>query len=85
MNISRYEQRVLHVLSQGGGIAYQRADNGKIHEVTCFSRDGHVLSDCTMKVFERLKKRRFIHSKNGQPYRITRHGLRSVRSQLDNR
>ncbi len=85
MNISRHEQRVLHVLSQGGGIAYRRAENGKIRDITCFTRDGHVLSDCTMQVFERLKKRRFIHLRNGQPYRVTRSGLHSVRSQLDNR
>jgi len=85
MNISKFEQRVLHVLAQGGAIHYERNDNGKIRKVTCFTRDGYVLSDCRIDVFQRLKKRRFIRSKNGQPYRVTRLGITSARSQLDNR
>jgi hypothetical protein len=60
-------------------------DNGKISHIRCYTRDGHVLTDCTFKVFERLRKRRLIKSQNGNPYRITRLGITSVRSQLDNR
>jgi uncharacterized protein YjhX (UPF0386 family) len=66
MNISRHEQRVLHVLAQGG-IHIERAENGKVTEVTCITRDGHVLADCTLAVFDRLKKRRFIRSVAGGP------------------
>ncbi|MEO0916664.1 MAG: YjhX family toxin [Pseudomonadota bacterium] len=44
-----------------------------------------MLADCTLKLFERLKKRRFIKSENGQPYRATRLGIRSVNPQYDNR
>lgn len=85
MNISKSEQRVLHVLSQGGAIHYHRAPNGKVARVSCVTRDGHVLTTCTLSLFTRLRKRRFIHSANGRPYRITRLGLQSVRAQLDNR
>lgn len=85
MNISKSEQRVLHVLSQGGAIRYVRAPNGKVQSVTCVTRDGHVLTACSLTLFQRLKKRRFIHSRNGQPYRVTRLGLSCVRAQLDNR
>lgn len=85
MNISKHEQRVLHVLAQGGAIHFERSSGGKIREVTCFTRDGHVLDDCTLEVFTRLKIRRFIRSLRGRPYRITHHGIRSVRAQLDNR
>ena len=85
MNISKYEQRVLHVLAQGGQIRFDRADNGKVRDITCFTRDGHILADCTLPVFEKLKKRRFIRSLKSRPYRITRKGLKSVRAQLDNR
>lgn len=85
MNISKSEQRVLHVLSQGGAIRYERAPNGKVRSVTCVTREGHVLTTCTLPLFQRLRKRRFIHSRNGQPYRVTRFGLACVRSQLDNR
>lgn len=85
MNISRHEQRVLHVLAQGGLIAFERSSNGKVRDVTCFTRDGHVLTDCSLKLFARLRDRRFIRSTNGRPYRATRLGIRHVRSQLDNR
>ncbi|MEM9580273.1 MAG: YjhX family toxin [Pseudomonadota bacterium] len=85
MNISKHEQRVLHVLAQGGAIYFERRSNGKIADVTCYTRDGYVLEDCTAAVFERLKKRRFIKSVGGKPYRVTRLGITSVRAQMDNR
>lgn len=85
MNISKVEQRVLHVLAQGGAIHVERLPNGKVGAIRCVSRDGHVLSDCTKTVFERLKKRRFIRSTGGCPYRATRLALLSVAGQLDNR
>jgi uncharacterized protein YjhX (UPF0386 family) len=85
MNISKHEQRVLHVLAQGGAIHFERAGNGKVTDVTCITRDGHILSDCTLAVFDRLKKRGFIRSVSGQPYSATKRGVMSVRAQLDNR
>ncbi len=85
MNISKHEQRVLHVLAQGGEIHFDRLSNGKVNAVSCYTRDGTVLSDCTLPLFERLRKRRFIKSVSGRPYRITRLGITSVRAQLDNR
>lgn len=84
MNISKLEQRVLHCLAQGGRIQHIRND-GRIIEVDCWSRDGYRLSDCTMGLFKRLKRRGLIESRGGQAYRITRLGLTSVRAQLDNR
>ena len=85
MNISKHEQRVLHVLAQGGAIHFERLPNGKIRSVRCFNRNGYVLADCTLATFDRLKKRRLIKSTGGRPYRITHLGLRSVNAQLDNR
>lgn len=85
MNISKYEQRVLHALAQGGRIAHRRNEDGNIIAADCFTRDGHVLTDCTLGLFRRLKRRRLIASMGGQPYRITRLGLDAVRAQLDNR
>jgi hypothetical protein len=86
VNISRYEQRVLHALAQGGRIVHRReAETGRIIAADCFTREGHVLSDCTLALFRRLKRRRLIASLDGQPYRITRLGLDAVRAQLDNR
>ncbi len=85
LNISKREQRVLHVLAQGGAIHFERVTIGKMREFTCFTRGGHVLADCSLKLFDRLKKRRFIKSENGRPYRATRRGFRSVNPKYDNR
>lgn len=85
MNISRNEQRVLHVLAQGGFIRHERADNGRILAVSCFTRDGHLLSDCTIEVFRRLRCRRLVESRASGPYRISQKGRLAVRSQPDNR
>jgi len=85
LNISKLEQRVLHVLSQGGAIKYERNQHGKVTAVTCFNREGYVLTDCKLSVFNRLKKRGFIKSQGGKPYRITKAGIVAVRPQFDNR
>jgi uncharacterized protein YjhX (UPF0386 family) len=84
LNISKLEQRVLHVLAQGGLIRHTRED-GRIVEVDCFNRDGHRLADLTLDLFRKLKRRGLIGSVNGGPYRITRFGIESVRAQADNR
>ena len=86
MNISKYEQRVLHALAQGGCIRHARCvDSGRILVADCFTRDGFRLADCTIPLFRRLKRRGLIASREGAPYRITRLGLDAVRAQLDNR
>ena len=86
MNISKTEQRVLHALAQGGMIRHRRdAATGHVVEALCFTREGHVLADCGIALFRRLKRRGLIASLGGQPYRITRAGLAAVRAQLDNR
>lgn len=86
MNISKPQQRTLHALAQGGAILLERdEDSGDIIGADCITRDGWRLSDCTLSVFRSLKRKRFIASSGGGPYRITRDGLLNLRSQLDNR
>jgi uncharacterized protein len=83
MNISRTEQRVLHVLALGGRIDHFRTGT-KIAEILCVTRDGLILSDCTLEIFQRLRRKRLIASERGGPYRISRLGRLSVRAQVDN-
>ncbi len=85
MNISKREQRVLHALAQGGLIQHLKGEDGRIIEVDCITRDGWRLADVTLDLFQRLRRRSFIASSGGGPYRITRQGLFAVRAQLDNR
>lgn len=85
MNISKHEQRTLHALAQGGRINQYKDDRGDIIAVDCITRDGWRLEDCSLHVFRKLRRRRFIRSEGGGPYRVTREGLEAVRSQLDNR
>ena len=85
MNISRLEQRVLHALAQGGLIEHDREGGRKVAGVLCRTRDGHVLSDCTLPVFLGLRRKGLIASVAGGPYRISLAGRQSVRAQPDNR
>lgn len=84
MNISREEQRALHVLALGGCILHERGDGPKITSVTCITREGLVLADFDLTVFKRLRRKRLIESRSGSPYRISKRGRTSVRAQLDN-
>lgn len=85
MDISRAEQRILHLLAQGGRIDVVRDDGGSIAELLCVSRDGWLYSDFDIRLFRKLKRKRAIASSKGRPYRITMRGLALVRSQADNR
>lgn len=84
MNISRIEQRVLHALAQGGAINHERQD-GRITAVLCLNREGMILADCTLPLFQRLRRRGLIESRGGAPYRISALGRQAVRAQVDNR
>lgn len=84
MDISRSEQRVLHLLAQGGRIEIEK-DSKHIAEVVCLTRDGWRYPGVDLKLFRKLKRRKAVSSSDGGPYRITRRGLELVRSQLDNK
>ena len=85
MNISKPQQRTLHALAQGARIELLRDDKGRVVGADCITGEGWRLSDCTLAVFKALKRRRFIASSGGGPYRITRKGAANLRAQADNR
>ena len=85
MNISKAQQRVLHVLAQGGKIQHHRDRHGRVVHVDCLTREGYRLTTCDLGLFAKLKARRLIASRGGGPYRISREGLLTVRAQADNR
>ena len=58
---------------------------GRITGVDCLTRDGWLMSQASLLIFRKLKRKSAIASRDGEPYRITRRGLELVRSETDNR
>ncbi|WP_274628951.1 YjhX family toxin [Arvimicrobium flavum] len=85
MNVSRLEQRILHLLARGGRIDLEKNDDGKLEAVHCVTREGWRHAALDIELFRKLKRKRAIASSQGGPYRITRQGLLLVRPQPDNR
>ncbi|MAK62967.1 MAG: hypothetical protein CMK09_18515 [Ponticaulis sp.] len=83
MDISRAEQRILHLLAQGGRIEKYRDETNDL-QVECYNRDGWLFPQLDLILFRKLKRKRAIASRNSGPYRITKRGLKLVRSQFDN-
>ncbi|WP_192248251.1 YjhX family toxin [Mesorhizobium silamurunense] len=79
------EQRILHLLAQGGRIEIEKSDARKIALVRCLTRDGWHYPGLDLDLFRKLKRKKAVSSASGGPYRITRHGLELVRAELDNR
>ncbi len=85
MDISKSEQRILHILAQGGHIRAQKNERGKIVGVQCYNREGWLLAGCPLWLFQKLRRRKAIRSQASRPYQITRRGLELVRAETDNR
>ena len=84
MDISRAEQRILHLLAQGGRIEIERDDKKKIEAVNCLTRDGWLYPGFDLELFRKLKRLKAIKSQTGPPYRITQRRLRLGPPQADN-
>ncbi|MBC00557.1 MAG: hypothetical protein CML67_13535 [Rhodobacteraceae bacterium] len=85
MDISKAEQRVLHLLAQGGRVLVEKDERNRIIHATCVTREGWHSPGLDLALFRKLRRRGYIASSGGAPYRITRLGTRRVRSQPDNR
>ena len=64
MDISREEQRVLHVLAQGGVLEPLKDNRGRIERVVFINRDGFMLPTLDMVLFKKLKRRHTIASRS---------------------
>ena len=85
MDISRNEQRILHLLAQGGRIEIEKNEKKRIAAVLCLTRDGWRYPGFDLDLFRKLRRKKAVSSIDGGPYRITRRGLQLVRAELDNR
>ena len=85
MDISRSEQRVLHLLAQGGKLAVEKNERKRIVAVACLTRDRWRYPGVDLALLRKLKRKRAVASQGGGPYRITRRGLELVRAEFDNR
>ena len=85
MDISRAEQRILHLLAQGGRIELTRDENRRIEKIQLFTREGWMFSGLDIVTFRKLKQKKAIRSIGGMPYRITERGLVLVRAEQNNR
>ena len=85
MDISRAEQRILHLLAQGGRIELVRDDNRKVEKLQLFTREGWMFGGLDIVTFRKLKQKKAIRSIGGMPYRITERGLVLVRAEQNNR
>ena len=84
MDISKAEQRVLHLLAQGGYILVEKDEDGRVIKHETVTREGWYWGGCSPDLFRKLKYKRLNASRNSGPYRITPLGLKRVRAQLDN-
>lgn len=67
MDISRTEQRILHLLAQGGRIEIEKNDKKRIASVKCLTRDGWHYPDVDLDLFRKLKRKKAVSSSEAAP------------------
>ncbi len=85
MNLSRQEQRTLHVLAKGGPYC-ARPRYLRPHYRRRMLHPGRAVAErLHPRGLQKAQNQKLIKSVNGQPYRINTTGLNNVRAQADNR
>jgi uncharacterized protein YjhX (UPF0386 family) len=74
MDISRAEQRILHLLAQGGRIELIRDDNRKIADIKLITREGWLFAGLDLGTFRKLKRKRAISSRKPHKAACSIHG-----------
>ncbi len=67
MDISKAEQRVLHLLAQGGHVLVEKDERGRVEDLAIVTRDGWHNTGLTLELFRKLKRRRLIASADSAP------------------
>lgn len=67
VNISKYEQRTLHELAQGGRILPMKDEHGDVIAVDCITRHGGRLADCMLGVVRRFASGRSSAARKAGP------------------
>jgi uncharacterized protein YjhX (UPF0386 family) len=62
MDISRIEQRILHLLAQGGRIGIEKNEKKRIASVKCLTRDGWHYPGVDLDLFRKLKRKKAVSS-----------------------
>lgn len=76
MNVSRQERKALELLSLGGKISVEKDDKNRVVDASFITREGWFLDGVGLSEFQSLRTKRFVGSRRGEEYSITREGIK---------
>ncbi|MGV2978687.1 YjhX family toxin [Camelimonas sp. ID_303_24] len=76
MNVSKQERKALELLSLGGKISVEKGDQSQAVDASFITREGWFLDGVGLNEFQSLRAKRFVGSRKGEEYAITREGIK---------
>lgn len=76
MNVSKQERKALELLSLGGKISVEKDDKNRVVDASFITREGWFLDGVGLSEFQSLRTKRFVGSRRGEEYSITREGIK---------
>lgn len=76
MNVSKQERKALELLSLGGKVSIEKDDKNRVVDASFITREGWFLDGVGLNEFQSLRTKRFIGSRRGEEYSITREGIK---------